>query len=146
METLSMFIFLIFILSYVSIYVGRDIWDKVELYTPSWGDEVTVLIFIYLFIILLYINYFLTEKIRNLDKFLYITTSIIFAFVVFSLSESTLSEAFILSTIVLFLLICSIMLAFIYKTNNSKLLSITPMIVYLYLYSWVVKTNDNYVD
>lgn len=146
MDIAIMTTFLIIILSYVSIYIGKNMWKNVELYTPSWGTQESIIVFIYLFIIFLYINYVFTQRIRNLDKFLYISTSIVFAFVIFSLSESTTEEAFILGSIVLFLLICSIFLAFIYKTNNSKLLSVSPMIIFLYFYAWLVQTNDNYVD
>ena len=131
MDIAIMTTFLIIILSYVSIYIGKNMWKNVELYTPSWGTQESITVFIYLFIIFLYINYLFTHRIINLDKFLYVATNIVFAFVIFSLSESTTGEAFILGSIVLFLLICSILLAFIYKTNNSKLLSVSPMMLEL---------------
>ena len=146
MESIWVIILLISIIVHISLYIGKDMWNNVELYTPSWGNEITVTLFIYLFVIFVYINFALTKRIKRLDSFLFIFTIITFAFVIFSLSVSTTEEAFTWATIVLFLVICNIILAFVSKDNNAKLLSITPLIFYLYIYSWLVQTNDNYVD
>lgn len=146
MESIWVIILLISIIVHISLYVGKDMWNNVELYTPSWGNEITVTLFIYLFVIFVYINFALSKRIKRLDSFLFIFTIITFAFVIFSLSVSTTEEAFTWATIVLFLVICNIILAFVSKDNNAKLLSITPLIFYLYIYSWLVQTNDNYVD
>ena len=141
-----MLIFILFIISYITLYISRNIWwDNVKLYSP-WGTKETIIVFIYLFFLFLTLNYILTKKNGNVDKFIYITTSIIFAFIVFSLSESTLKEAFILSSIVLFLLICNIILAFISKNNQSKIISIIPLIIYLYLYIWINEANNSYIN
>tara|TARA_Y100000592_G_scaffold6395_1_gene9122 strand:- start:333 stop:773 length:441 start_codon:yes stop_codon:yes gene_type:complete len=146
MESIWAILLIICSIAHISLYVSKDMWDNVELYTPSWGNEVTVTLFIYLFVIFVFINFSLSKRIKEVDAFLYVFTIIIFAFVIFSLSVSTTEEAFTWATIVLFLVICNVILAFVSKDNNSKILSITPLIFYLYLYAWLVQTNDNNVD
>lgn len=144
MEDLIVGFFVVLVLSYITIYItkGEGLWNNVEIYTPDWGHEYTIFLFLYLFVILLTIHYYKTRD----SKALFISILILYAFVVFCLADGidSYQESFILATIVLFLLFVNIGMTFILRGNKEKLLAVLPLIIYLYLYVWVYEINNNY--
>lgn len=142
----SMIIFILIIFAYVSIYIAHDIWNKIKLYTPSWGNAETICVFVYLFLFFLTLNFVLLKSINRLEYFFFITTCVSFAFTVYSVQTVNLKEAFIIASIVLFLLLSTVILTFITKNNRDKLMVSIPVIIFVYLYIWLLETHNNYIE
>lgn len=142
----SMIIFILFIFAYVTIYILNDAWNKIKLYTPSWGNAETIGVFVYLFLFFLSLNFVLLKSINRLEYFLFITTCVSFAFTVYSVQTVNLKEAFIIASIVLFLLLSTVILTFITKNNRDKLMVSIPIIIFVYLYFWLLETHNNYIE
>ena len=139
---------IVFIISilYCSIYMFNDMWNNVKLYTPNWGDKITVYSFIYIILLLVYISYIIKKDKTRIDKFILIMSIITFSFSIYSLSESTLWEAFVFSTIALFIILSNVIITFISKDHNSRLSAVAPLLAFIYFYSWLIETKENHVD
>jgi len=146
METIGLIFFMIFILTYITLYISDDLWGRIKLYSPEWGIKETLAIFTYLFLISLTYNLMINGRISRLDYTLFVLTALMFAFTIFSLAKSTIEEAFVFGTITLFLVMVNVFYSLILKNSNSKLSSMISVIIYSYLYVWLISLNDNYID
>ena len=142
----SMIIFILVIFAYVTIYIANDAWNNIKLYTPSWGNAETICVFVYLFLFFLSLDFVLLKSINRLEYFLFITTCVSFAFAVYSVQTVNLKEAFIIASIVLFLLISTTILSFLTKNKKERLIAPLPLIIFVYLYIWILETHNNYLD
>lgn len=153
MELLLMVLFIALIITYITIYVvkGKGLWENIEVYTPNWSEKALVITFFYLFVILIilswYFNhiYFKNSLLNNLNTILFILILVLFSFFVFCLSDgnTSIEEAFVLSTMVLTLLVINLLFTFMFNKVTSKIFSLLPLILYTYIYAWVYEIKNN---
>ncbi len=152
---LILMMFLIFlILSYMTIYIvkGKGLWENIEVYTPNWSEKILILVFFYLFVLLATLSWYYNHTqlknslLRNLTKTIFILILVLFSFSLFCMSEgnTSIEEAFILSSIVFGLLIINMMISFMFNNTSSKLFSLLPLSLYTYLYAWMYEIKNNY--
>jgi len=152
MGTILFLLYIVFIFVYVTVYIarGNGLWENVEMYTPNWSEKYTIYAFIYLSLIFFTLNYYLTSFIGNvmIRKLNYIVITLLillFSFTVFCLSKGPENhqEAFILMTIALGLLIVNTFFILLGTKGSIKLISLLPLPLFLYLYSWVYEIKNN---
>ena len=152
---LILMIFLVFvILIYMTIYIvkGKGLWENIELYTPNWSEKILIIVFFYLFVFLTTISWWYNNSqlknpfLLNLTKTIFILTLVLFSFTLFCLSDgnTSIEEAFILSSVVFGLLILNMLISFMFNNTSSKLFSLLPLSLYTYIYAWMYEIKNNY--
>jgi len=148
-------LFLVFIiLIYITIYIvkGKGLWENIEVYTPNWSEKILILVFFYLFVVLTTISWWYNNSqlknpfLLNLTKTIFILTLVLFSFTLFCLSDgnTSIEEAFILSSVVFGLLILNMLISFMFNNTSSKLFSLLPLSLYTYIYAWMYEIKNNY--
>jgi hypothetical protein len=148
-------IFLVFvILIYMTIYIvkGKGLWENIELYTPNWSEKILIIVFFYLFVFLATLSWWYNHTqlknslLINLNRTIFILILVLFSFSLFCLSDgnSSIEEAFILSSIVFGLLIVNMLISFMFNNTSSKLFSLLPLSLYTYIYAWMYEIKNNY--
>jgi hypothetical protein len=148
-------LFLVFIiLIYITIYIvkGKGLWENIEVYTPNWSEKILILVFFYLFVFLTTISWWYNNSqlknpfLLNLTKTIFILTLVLFSFTLFCLSDgnTSIEEAFILSSVVFGLLILNMLISFMFNNTSSKLFSLLPLSLYTYIYAWMYEIKNNY--
>ena len=152
---LILMLFLVFIiLIYMTIYIvkGKGLWENIEVYTPNWSEKILILVFFYLFVFLTTISWWYNNSqlknpfLLNLTKTIFILTLVLFSFTLFCLSDgnTSIEEAFILSSVVFGLLILNMLISFMFNNTSSKLFSLLPLSLYTYIYAWMYEIKNNY--
>ena len=152
---LILMLFLVFIiLIYMTIYIvkGKGLWENIEVYTPNWSEKILILVFFYLFVVLTTISWWYNNSqlknpfLLNLTKTIFILTLVLFSFTLFCLSDgnTSIEEAFILSSVVFGLLILNMLISFMFNNTSSKLFSLLPLSLYTYIYAWMYEIKNNY--
>lgn len=152
---LILMLFLVFIiLIYITIYIvkGKGLWENIEVYTPNWSEKILILVFFYLFVVLTTISWWYNNSqlknpfLLNLTKTIFILTLVLFSFTLFCLSDgnTSIEEAFILSSVVFGLLILNMLISFMFNNTSSKLFSLLPLSLYTYIYAWMYEIKNNY--
>lgn len=152
---LILMLFLVFIiLIYITIYIvkGKGLWENIEVYTPNWSEKILILVFFYLFVFLTTISWWYNNSqlknpfLLNLTKTIFILTLVLFSFTLFCLSDgnTSIEEAFILSSVVFGLLILNMLISFMFNNTSSKLFSLLPLSLYTYIYAWMYEIKNNY--
>jgi hypothetical protein len=145
-------LYIIFIIVYISLYLGKGegLWGEIEVYTPNWSDKTLVYLFIYLFVASTSLSWVYNKSQRyeigvtKLNNLLMFLALLMFAFTIFALSEERMDEAFVLSTIILVILLFNILISFMFRNKSSKIFSILPLMLYMYIYVWVFEIKNNY--
>ena len=152
---LILMLFLVFvILIYMTIYIvkGKGLWENIEVYTPNWSEKILIIVFFYLFVFLSTLSWWYNNSqlknslLINLTRTIFILTLVLFSFSLFCLSDgnSSIEEAFILSSLVFGLLIVNMMISFMFNNTSSKLFSLLPLSLYTYIYAWMYEIKNNY--
>jgi uncharacterized membrane protein len=136
-------LFMIVILVFTSIALfHRDVWTKIQDYTPSWVDEKIFIMVIYLLLVTIAISW-VTISIRS-NKFtryaignLYLIFTILLYFVIFLMGEDDLNstELIVLSSISLVLITLTLL--------GRYLLPIVPFLIYVYLFAIIYEIKNN---
>ena len=134
-------------------YMIKDegLWNKLEIYTPDWGENYMIYLSIYLFIAftaVFWISVINTSNFsfKNSQSLIIGTTLLLFMLTIYSLEKTrdNFDEMFILSSIVLAILVCNFLFIISGKHSSLGLLSFLPLVLYSYIYFWIYEIKNNY--
>lgn len=134
-------------------YMIKDegLWNKLEIYTPEWGENYMIYLSIYLFIAftaVFWISVINTSNFsfKNSQSLIIGTTLLLFMLTIYSLEKirDNFDEMFIVSSIVLAILVCNFLFIISGKHSSLGLLSFLPLILYSYIYFWIYEIKNNY--
>ena len=154
MDLILMIFFISIIISYITIYVvkGKGLWNNIEIYTPNWSEKELIIVFFYLFVLLMIVSWYYNHTqlknplVKSLSKIIFILILVLFSFTVFCLSEgnTSIEEAFIISSVIFGLVIINMLISFMFNNTSSKIFSLLPLALYTYLYAWIYEIKNNY--
>ena len=134
-------------------YLVKDegLWNKLEIYTPQWGESYMIYLSIYLFITftaLFWVSATNTTNFsfKNSQSLIIGSTLLLFMLSIYSLEKmgDNFDETFILSSVVLTMLICNFLFIVSGKNSSLGLLSFLPLVLYIYIYIWIYEIKNNY--
>ena len=134
-------------------YLVKDegLWNKLEIYTPQWGESYMIYLSIYLFITftaLFWVSATNTTNFsfKNSQSLIIGATLLLFMLSIYSLEKmgDNFDETFILSSVVLTMLICNFLFIVSGKNSSLGLLSFLPLVLYIYIYVWIYEIKNNY--
>ncbi len=121
------------------LFLASNLWNKINIYTPSWGDSKSLIYILLIFYIILniYLLNILISKFYNL--YLYIFTILSVGYI-YTLYNCNLKESLVLS-----ILLCLYNLFLFYNYSETKSVIALCIIIIIYLTLWTKELKENIV-
>lgn len=128
----------IFISFFYIFYIAKNLWFRISLATPSWGDSKSLIYILLISYIILNMYLFIPLNSKFNDLYLYVFTILSIGYI-YTLYELTLDESVVF---IILLTLYQFYLFVLYK--ETRKINILILTLSIYLSIWTYKIKDNH--